>query len=79
MGAPVKRGHNGRRRLPDVLGEARLTGGGVYVFRPGGTAHPEPGHVHAGDEVFIFLQGFGFLPIDGTDAGCAQFGRCFPP
>jgi len=58
---------NGRRLLPDILGEARITGGGVYVFKPGETAHPEPQHVHDVDEVFIFLQGSGVIPIDGTD------------
>ncbi len=55
------------RLLPDVLGEATITRGGVYVFRPGETAHPEPRHVHDVDEVFIFLQGAGVIPIDGTD------------
>ncbi len=58
---------NGGRLLPNVLGEARITGGGVYVFKPGETAHPEPRHVHEVDEVFIFLQGSGIIPIDGTD------------
>ena len=53
--------------LPDLLGEARISGGGVYVFSPGETAHPEPRHVHDVDEVFIFLQGSGVLPIDGVD------------
>ena len=53
--------------LPNLLGEARITGGGVYVFNPGETAHPEPRHAHDVDEVFIFLQGSGVIPIDGTD------------
>lgn len=53
--------------MPDVLGEAEITGGGVYVFDPGETAHPEPRHVHDVDEVFIFLQGSGVIPIDGQD------------
>ncbi|MDA3799856.1 MAG: cupin domain-containing protein [Kiritimatiellae bacterium] len=53
--------------VPDILGEAKITGGGVYVFKPGETAHPEPLHVHEVDEVFIFLQGTGILPIDGKE------------
>ena len=53
--------------LPDILGEARISSGGVYVFKPGETAHPEAVHVHDVEEVFIFLQGCGVLPIDGKD------------
>jgi len=52
---------------PDILGESKITGGGIYVFQPGETAHPEPCHVHEVDEVFIFLQGTGILPIDGKE------------
>lgn len=55
------------RLLPEVLGDAKVTGGGVYVFKPGETAHPEPRHVHDVDEVFIFVQGTGVIPIDGVD------------
>ncbi len=55
------------RLLPELLGEARIAGGGIYVFKPGETAHPEARHVHDVDEVFIFLQGSGVIPIDGTD------------
>jgi len=58
---------NGRRLMPDVLGDAKITGGGIHVFKPGETAHPEPRHVHDVDEVFIFLQGSGVIPIDGVD------------
>ncbi|MFC1582699.1 cupin domain-containing protein [Planctomycetota bacterium] len=58
---------DGRRLLPELLGEAEITGGGVYVFDPGETAHPEPVHVHDVDEVFIFVQGSGVIPIDGID------------
>ena len=43
----------GSRLLPDVLGDARITGGGV--------------HVHSVDEVFIFLQGSGVVPFDGRN------------
>jgi mannose-6-phosphate isomerase-like protein (cupin superfamily) len=53
--------------LPEFLGEARVAGGGVYVFRPGETAHPEARHVHDVAEVFIFVQGSGVLPIDGVE------------
>lgn len=53
--------------MPDVLGEARVRSGGVYVFKPGETAHPEPRHVHEVDEVFIFVQGRGVIPIDGVE------------
>jgi quercetin dioxygenase-like cupin family protein len=54
------------RLIPELLGEATITGGGVYVFKPGETAHPER-HVHDVDEVFIFIQGKGVLPIDGVE------------
>ncbi len=58
---------NGSRLLPHELGDARVVSGGIYVFKPGETAHPEPRHVHSVDEVFIFVQGRGVLPIDGID------------
>jgi mannose-6-phosphate isomerase-like protein (cupin superfamily) len=53
--------------LPQVLGTLKITGGGLYVFKPGETAHPEPRHVHDVAEVFIFVQGKGVLPIDGVE------------
>lgn len=53
--------------MPSLLGEKGITGGGLYCFRPGETAHPEPRHVHDVDEVFIFLQGRGVLPVDGVE------------
>ena len=53
--------------MPDYLGEKKISHGGVYVFKPGETAHPEARHVHDTDEVFIFVQGKGVLPIDGVD------------
>ena len=53
--------------LPDLLGKARIAHGGVHVFKPGEIAHPEARHVHDVDEVFIFLQGKGVVPIDGVD------------
>jgi len=55
------------RLFPELLGSAGIAHGGVYVFRPGETAHPEPRHVHEVDEVFIILQGKGVIPIDGID------------
>jgi mannose-6-phosphate isomerase-like protein (cupin superfamily) len=57
---------NSVQLLPDLLGERKITHGGVYVFKPGETAHPEY-HVHEVDELFIFVQGNGFLPIDGVE------------
>lgn len=59
--------YSGSRLLPEQLGEAKIAGGGVYVFEPGETAHPEARHVHDVDEVFIFVQGRGVIPIDGVD------------
>jgi mannose-6-phosphate isomerase-like protein (cupin superfamily) len=53
--------------MPDLLGEKRITNGGVYVFKPGEIAHPEPRHMHDVDEVFIFVQGKGVVPVDGVD------------
>ena len=58
---------NGSKLLPQQLGDAKVVHGGVYVFKPGETAHPEPRHVHDVDEVFIFVQGRGVLPIDGVE------------
>jgi len=58
---------DGSYLLPDHLGKAKAVKGGVYVFEPGETAHPEPVHVHDVDEVFIFVQGKGVLPIDGVE------------
>ena len=55
------------RLLPGVLGDKRITGGGVYVFEPREVAHPEPRHVHDVDEVFIIVQGQGVIPIDGVE------------
>ena len=55
------------RLLPTIAGDARVTHGGIYVFKPGETAHPETVHVHETMEVFLFIQGRGVLPIDGVD------------
>jgi len=55
------------RLLPDVLHEARIASGGLYVFKPGEIAHPEPRHVHDVDEVFLFVQGKGVIPVDGVE------------
>ncbi len=55
------------RLLPQRFADTRIAGGGLYVFKPGETAHPEARHVHEVDEVFIFVQGRGVIPIDGVD------------
>lgn len=56
------------RLIPDHLGGKTISHGGIYVFEPGETAHPEPRHVHEdADEVFIFVQGQGIVPVDGVD------------
>lgn len=55
------------RLLPSLLGDATITGGGIYCFKPGETAHPEARHVHEVDEIFIFIQGKGIIPIDGVE------------
>ncbi len=55
------------RLMPEWLGNKKIARGGVYVFQPGEIAHPEPRHVHDVDEVFIFIQGKGVIPIDGVE------------
>ncbi len=55
------------RLMPADLGDADISHGGIYVFKPGETAHPEAVHVHDTPEVFIFIQGQGVIPIDGVD------------
>jgi mannose-6-phosphate isomerase-like protein (cupin superfamily) len=55
------------RLMPSELGDQTITHGGVYVFKPGETAHPEAVHVHDTVEVFIFIQGSGIIPIDGVE------------
>jgi len=57
---------DGAHLLPKHLSGEKITGGGLYVFKPGETAHPDR-HVHDVDEVFIFVQGRGVLPIDGVE------------
>jgi quercetin dioxygenase-like cupin family protein len=51
--------------IPDLLAGRAITGGGVYVFEPGETVHPER-HVHGVDELFIFVKGRGTLPVEGV-------------
>ena len=58
---------NGLQLMPDLLGEARIENGGIKIFAPGETAHPEPRHVHDVNEVFILLEGEGVLPIEGVE------------
>lgn len=53
--------------LPDLLGDAAIVRGGLYIFKPGEIAHPELRHVHDTAEVFIFVQGQGVIPIDGVE------------
>lgn len=55
------------RLMPEYYHRRRIVSGGLYVFGPGETAHPEPRHVHEVDEVFIFIQGRGVIPIDGQE------------
>ncbi len=57
----------GSRLMPDLLGDAAIARGGLYIFKPGEIAHPEARHVHDTAEVFIFVQGTGVIPIDGVD------------
>ena len=57
----------GSRLLPEYLGDSAITGGGIYVFKPGETAHPEATHFHDVHEVFIFIQGSGVIPVDGVE------------
>ena len=53
------------RLLPEISNGRAITHGGVYVFKPGEMAHPEL-HVHEVDEIFIFIQGKGQIPVDGV-------------
>ncbi len=54
------------RLLPEISSGKTITHGGVYVFKPGEMAHPEY-HVHETDELFIFVQGRGVIPVDGVE------------
>jgi len=58
---------NDTRLMPNFLGNKKIDHGGLYIFKPGETAHPEPRHVHDSQEVFIFVQGKGVVPIDGVE------------
>jgi len=55
------------RLMPGLLGNKKIDHGGVYIFQPGETAHPEPRHVHDTAEVFLIIQGKGVIPIDGVE------------
>lgn len=57
---------DGSALLPSLFGKRRITYGGLHIFKPGETPHPEP-HAHDTDEVFMFVQGSGILPIDGVN------------
>ena len=58
---------SGSHLMPAELGSAAIARGGLYIFKPGEIAHPEPRHVHDKAEVFIFVQGQGVIPIDGVE------------
>lgn len=58
---------NGSLFMPDILGKAKIVEGAIHFFKPGETAHTEAVHKHDVDEIFIFLQGKGVIPIDGVD------------
>jgi mannose-6-phosphate isomerase-like protein (cupin superfamily) len=52
------------RILAEYFGSMSLTECGVKRFRPGERAHNEA-HTHNVNEVLIFIQGKGEVPIDG--------------
>jgi len=52
------------RILAEYFGDLKITEAGVYMFKPDEKAHEEA-HTHAVNEVLIFLQGKGDVPIDG--------------
>lgn len=58
---------SGSRLLPEHLGDRKITNGGLAVLKPGETPHPDPGHVHDTEEVFIILQGAGTLPLNDDE------------
>lgn len=53
------------RILTEYFGSMSLTECGVKKFKPGERAHDEA-HTHNVNEVLIFIQGKGEVPIDGT-------------
>ncbi|MFP4380134.1 MAG: cupin domain-containing protein [Candidatus Sumerlaeia bacterium] len=58
---------DGDALIPALFGDRKIARGGLHIFKPGEVAHPEPVHKHDTEEVFIFLQGRGVIPIDGVD------------
>lgn len=61
------------RLLPELFGNRKFSGGGIYYFEPGETAHPES-HVHDTDELFIVIEGKGTMPIWDVDTFNIQTG-----
>lgn len=54
------------RILAEYYGDMKITGGGMYFFKPDEKAHDEA-HTHDVKEVLIFIQGQGDVPINGVD------------
>jgi mannose-6-phosphate isomerase-like protein (cupin superfamily) len=52
------------RILAEYFGSMSLTDCGIKKFKPGEKAHDEA-HTHSVNEVLIFIQGKGKVPIDG--------------
>ncbi|HKZ44847.1 MAG TPA: cupin domain-containing protein [Anaerolineales bacterium] len=52
------------RILAEYFGSMTLTSGGMKIFKPGEKAH-DTAHTHNVNEVLIFIQGKGQVPIDG--------------
>jgi len=52
------------RILAEYFGSMPLTEGGMKRFKPGEKAH-DTAHTHNVNEVLIFIQGKGVVPIDG--------------
>ena len=61
------------RLLPELFGSREFSGGGIYYFEPGETAHPES-HVHDTDELFMVIEGKGTMPIWDVDTFNIQTG-----
>lgn len=52
--------------LPGVLAGNVVERGGITRYESGTRSHPEGHHVHEHHEVFVILQGGGFIEIDGV-------------
>ncbi len=51
---------NGRQLLPDILGAAKITGGGIYVFKSGETAKMR---IAPGEQALIDIAPNPSLPL----------------